>query len=221
MRDDSRCVADDPAPGVGVGHTGAVPDPDDRPDPDPDGRTPRQRMDAGDLYVVDAEIAALHLRAVALTEAFNATPASDRAMRHRILDELLGSLGSDTEVRVPFRCDYGTNIRIGDRTFANFGLVVLDVAVVTIGDDVQIGPNVQLLTPSHPLDAELRRAKWESAAPITIGDNAWLGGGAVVLPGVTVGEDAVVGAGAVVTHDVPAGAVVVGNPARPIARPDR
>jgi maltose O-acetyltransferase len=95
------------------------------------------------------------------------------------------------------------------------------VAVVTIGDDVQIGPNVQLLTPSHPLDAELRRAKWESAAPITIGDNAWLGGGAVVLPGVTVGEDAVVGAGAVVTHDVPAGAVVVGNPARPIARPDR
>lgn len=215
MRDDSRCVADDPAPGVGVGQTGAVPD------PDPDGRTPRQRMDAGDLYVVDAEIAALHLRAVALTEAFNATPASDRAMRHRILDELLGSLGSDTEVRVPFRCDYGTNIRIGDRTFANFGLVVLDVAVVTIGDDVQIGPNVQLLTPSHPLDAELRRAKWESAAPITIGDNAWLGGGAVVLPGVTVGEDAVVGAGAVVTHDVPAGAVVVGNPARPIARPDR
>jgi len=178
-------------------------------------------MDAGDLYVVDAEIAALHLRAVALTEALNATPASDRATRHRILDELLGSLGSDTEVRVPFRCDYGTNIRIGDRTFANFGLVVLDVAVVTIGDDVQIGPNVQLLTPSHPLDAELRRAKWESAAPITIGDNAWLGGGAVVLPGVTVGEDAVVGAGAVVTHDVPAGAVVVGNPARPIARPDR
>ncbi len=178
-------------------------------------------MEAGDLYVVDAAITALHLRAVTLTEAYNTTPASDHRTRHRILEELLGSLGSGTEVRAPFHCDYGTNIRIGHRTFVNFGLVVLDVAAVTIGSDVQIGPNVQLLTPSHPLDAELRRAKWESAAPITIADNAWLGGGALVLPGVTVGEDAVVGAGAVVTRDVPAGAVVVGNPARPVRRPDR
>ena len=178
-------------------------------------------MATGDLYVVDAEIAALHLRAVTLTEAFNATPAADPAARRRILGELLGSVGPDTELRAPFHCDYGTNIRIGDRTFVNFGLVALDVAAVTIGDDVQIGPNVQLLTPTHPLDAELRRAKWESAEPITIGDNAWLGGGAVILPGVTVGEDAVVGAGAVVTRDVPPGAVVVGSPARDVGRTDR
>jgi maltose O-acetyltransferase len=178
-------------------------------------------METGDPYVVDAEIAALHLRAVTLTEAFNATPAADPAARRRILGELLGSLGSDTEIRAPFHCDYGTNIRIGDRTFVNFGLVALDVAAVTIGDDVQIGPNVQLLTPSHPLDADLRRAKWESAEPIAIGDNAWLGGGAVILPGVTVGEDAVVGAGSVVTRDVPPGAVVVGNPARAPGRTDR
>ena len=178
-------------------------------------------MEAGDLYVVDAEIAALHLRAVTLTEVFNSTPATDPRARRRILDELLGSLGSDTEVRAPFHCDYGTNLRIGDRSFVNFGLVALDVAAITIGDDVQIGPYVQLLTPTHPLDADLRRAKWESAAPITIGDNAWLGGGAVILPGVTVGADAVVGAGAVVTRDVPPGAVVVGNPARAIGRPGR
>ena len=98
--------------------------------------------------------------------------------------------------------------------FANFGLVALDVATITIGDDVQIGPNVQLLTPTHPVEPELRLAKWEAAQPIVIGDNAWLGGGAVVLAGVTVGPGTVVGAGAVVTRDLPAGVVAVGNPAR-------
>ena len=172
----------------------------------------------GDLYVVDDEIAALHLRAVTLTEAFNATPAADAGVRRRILEELVGAIGVDTEVRAPLRCDYGTNIRLGARVFVNFGLVVLDVAEVTIGDDVQIGPNVQLLSATHPLDPGLRRAKWESARPIVVGDNAWLGGGVIVLPGVTVGRDAVVGAGSVVTRDVPDGAVVAGNPARPLGR---
>ncbi len=191
-------------------------DPLPSPHPDSDRRTQRQRMDAGDLYVVDDEIAALHRRAVALTEAFNATPAADPVTRRRTLDELLGALGEGSEIRAPFRCDYGTNLRIGARTFANFGLVALDVARITIGDDVQIGPNVQLLTATHPLDASLLRAKWESAAPIAIGDNVWLGGGAIVLPGVRVGDDAVVGAGAVVTRDVPPGSVVVGSPARPV-----
>jgi maltose O-acetyltransferase len=183
-----------------------------------DVRTPRQRMLDGDLYIVDDEIAALHLRAVTLTEAFNATPAIDPETRRRILEELLGGIGIDTEVRAPFRCDYGTNIRLGARVFVNFGLVALDVASVTIGDDVQIGPGVQLLTATHPLDPELRRAKWESARPIVVGDNAWLGGGVVVLAGVTIGRDAVVGAGSVVTRDVADGAVVAGNPARPLRR---
>ena len=209
-----------------VGHTGTVTDP---PSPSPsslphlagDDRTPRQWMDAGELYVVDDEIAAMHLRAVALTEAFNATPAADPETRRRLLDDLLGHLGPAAHIRAPLHCDYGTNIRIGARSFVNFGLVALDVVAVTIGEDVQIGPNVQLLTATHPLDAGLRRAKWESAEPITIGDNSWLGGGSIVLPGVTVGTDAVVGAGAVVTRDVPDGAVVVGNPARPIRRSDR
>ncbi len=123
-------------------------------------------------------------------------------------------MGEGSEIRPPLYCDYGYNLRVGERTFVNFGLVALDVAPITIGDDVQIGPNVQLLTPTHPLEAEPRRAKWESARPIAIGDNVWLGGGVIVLPGVSIGENTVVGAGAVVTRDLPADVVAVGNPAR-------
>ena len=179
-------------------------------EPAPDGRTQRERMLAGDLYIADdPELTAESLRARRLCAAYNAGDG-DRA----ILDELLAGLGEGSEIRPPFFCDYGWQIRIGARTFVNFGLVALDVAAITIGDDVQIGPNVQLLTPTHPTDADLRRAKWEAAEPITIGDNAWLGGGAIVLPGVTVGDDTVVGAGAVVTRDLPAGVVAVGSPAR-------
>jgi maltose O-acetyltransferase len=172
-------------------------------------------MLAGELYIADdPELAAASLRARRLQDRFNRSTADMGAERRAILEELLGALGADTDIRPPFYCDYGTHISVGARVFANFGLVALDVAPITIGDDVQIGPNVQLLTPTHPLDPELRCAKWESAEPIVIEDNAWLGGGAIVLPGVTVGKDAVVGAGAVVTKDVPAKAVVVGNPAR-------
>ena len=102
----------------------------------------------------------------------------------------------------------------GARSFVNFGLVALDVTSITIGDDVQIGPNVQLLTPTHPIDPEERRSKVEAAKPITIGDNVWLGGGVIVCPGVTIGANTVVGAGAVVVRDLPANVVAVGNPAR-------
>ena len=114
--------------------------------------------------------------------------------------------------------DYGSQVTIGARCFVNYGLVALDVARITIGDDVQIGPNVQLLTPTHPVEPQARLEKWEAAKPIAIGNNVWLGGGAIVLPGVTIGRNAVVGAGAVVTRDVPANAVVVGNPARVVRR---
>ena len=168
-------------------------------------------MLAGDLYLADdPELRAMALRARRLEDQFNQSPA------RAILEELLGEIGAGTEIRPPFHCDYGSHIRIGARAFANCGLVALDVASITIGDDVQIGPNVQLLTPTHPVDAELRRAKWEAAEPIAIEQNAWLGGGAIVLPGVTVGENAIVGAGAVVTKDVPPNVVVAGNPARVI-----
>src|SRR5947209_2236665 len=183
--------------------------------PDSDGRSMRERMLAGDLYISDdPELAEHNLRAMDLMDAFNATSARDPQQRRRLLTERLGAIGEGTEIRPPLRVDYGSHIRIGARSFANFGLVALDVAPITIGDDVQIGSNVQLMTPTHPLDAELRRAKWEAADPIVIEENAWLGGGAVVLPGVTVGENAVVGAGAVVTKTVPPNVVVAGNPAR-------
>lgn len=172
-------------------------------------------MLAGDLYIADdPELAQDNLRAMALMERFNQSPASDPEMRRHILDDLLGSFGEGSEIRPPLYCDYGYGINIGARTFVNFGLMALDVAEIKIGDDVQIGPNVQLLTPTHPTDAELRRAKWEAALPITIEDNAWIGGGAIILPGVLIGENAIVGAGAVVTKSLPPNTVAVGNPAR-------
>jgi maltose O-acetyltransferase len=179
--------------------------------------TMRERMLAGELYLADdPELARELARAAALSHQLNTMDPTDGAGRRVLLTELLGAFGADSEIRPPFRCDYGYQTFIGARTFANFGLVCLDVAPVTIGDDVQIGPNVQLLTPTHPVAAGPRRDKWEAALPITIGDNVWLGGGAIVLPGVTIGADSVVGAGAVVTRDLPANVVAVGNPARVI-----
>jgi maltose O-acetyltransferase len=172
-------------------------------------------MLAGDLYIADdPELAEQSRRAMDLMAAYKASSVRDPDERRRLLVELLGSVGEGTEIRPPFFVDYGTHLTIGARCFVNFGLVALDVARITIGDDVQIGPNVQLLTPTHPVEPEPRRAKWEAAEPITIGDNVWLGGGAIVLPGVTIGENTVVGAGAVVVRDLPANVVAVGNPAR-------
>ena len=182
-----------------------------------DDRTMRERMLAGDDYIADdPELAELSHVARDLTTAYNATGSRERPLRRHLLEQLLGAIGEETEIRPPFQVDYGTNVTIGARCFANFGLVALDVATITIGDDVQIGPNVQLLTPTHPLDPEPRRAKWEGAQPIVIGDNVWLGGGVIVCPGVTIGADTVVGAGAVVTRDLPARVLAVGNPARVI-----
>ncbi|RHW27765.1 sugar O-acetyltransferase [Nocardioides immobilis] len=171
-------------------------------------------MLAGEPYITDAELLGDQARSQELMAAYNAAAPGDADQRRRLLEELLGSVGEETEIRPPFYVDYGTHITIGERCFANFGLTALDVAAITIGDDVQIGPYVQLLTPTHPVDPEQRKAKWESALPITIGDNVWLGGGVIVLAGVTIGADTVVGAGAVVTKDLPAGVLALGNPAR-------
>jgi maltose O-acetyltransferase len=186
-----------------------------KPDPAPGERTPYQKMLAGEPYIADdPQIAAAHHRAMVLLDGYNRDLAASAADRRKILVELLGTIGPDTEIRPPLFCDYGDRLHFGARTFVNFGLMALDVAPIVIGDDVQIGPYVQLLTPTHPIDARARREKWESARPITIGDNVWLGGGVVVLPGVTIGRDTVVGAGSVVTRDIPAGVVAHGNPAR-------
>ena len=180
-----------------------------------DTRSQRERMLAGALYIADDPVLAEEMqRAALLTKEFNESSPSEPAVRRRILLDLLGSFGEGSEIRPPFYCDYGYQTHIGARTFVNFGLVALDVARITIGDDVQIGPRVQLLTATHPVEAEQRRAKWESAEPIAIGDNVWLGGGVIVCPGVTIGSNTVVGAGAVVTQDLPQGVLAVGNPVR-------
>jgi maltose O-acetyltransferase len=178
-------------------------------------RTMRERMLAGELYLADDPVLAEEqAQAARLLNRFNQTGVDDGAERHGLLLELLGQLGEGSEIKPPLRCDYGYRIRVGARTFVNYGLVALDVASIAIGDDVQIGPNVQLLTPTHPIDPDTRRAKWEAAEPIAIEGNVWLGGGVIVLPGVTIGENTVVGAGSIVTKDLPPNVVASGNPAR-------
>ena len=175
----------------------------------------KDRMLAGELYHAnDPELRADAERCDRLLRRYNATGAEDRDERAAILRELLGSVGDGVAIRPPLAMDYGYQTSIGAGTFINSGAVILDVGRVTIGADVQIGPNVQLLTPTHPLDPEQRRSGAEAAEPITIGDNVWLGGGVIVCPGVTIGQDTVVGAGAVVTRDLPPGVLAVGNPAR-------
>jgi len=177
----------------------------------------KDRMLAGELYrASDPELRADAERCDRLLRRFNATGAEDRDERAAILRELLGSVGEHVDIRPPLAMDYGYQTSIGPGTFINSGAVILDVGRVSIGADVQIGPNVQLLTPTHPLDPELRRGGAEAAEPIAIGENVWLGGGVIVCPGVTIGQDTVVGAGAVVTRDLPPGVLAVGNPARVI-----
>ncbi len=175
----------------------------------------KDRMLRGELYIADdPELFADAERCDRLLVAYNATGAADLDERRRLLEELLGGIGEGSGIRPPLYMDYGYQTTFGARCFVNMGAVILDVARVTIGDDVQIGPNVQLLTATHPLEPQPRRDKWEAAEPITIGDNVWLGGGVIVCPGVTIGADTVVGAGSVVTRDLPAGVVAVGSPAR-------
>ncbi len=171
--------------------------------------TEREKMLRGELYDAgDAEL----VRERALTEErqrrFNATGGAKE------LRALVGSAGEETTVRAPFFCDYGWNISLGAKVFLNFGCVVLDVCSVTIGDGTQIGPGVQIYAADHPRETEVRRTGLELGRPVVIGRNVWIGGGAMVLPGVVIGDDAVVGAGSVVTRDVESGATVMGNPAR-------
>ncbi|MFC9614279.1 sugar O-acetyltransferase [Streptomyces sp. NPDC056938] len=182
-----------------------------------DPRTNLERMLAGDLYLADdPEIARRQRRAMRLAARYQDAFIEDADKARPILADLLESVGEGVEVRPPLYVDYGSNITIGARTFVNYHLTALDVARITIGEDCQIGPNVQLLTPTHPVEPQPRRDKLEAALPVTIGDNVWLGGGVIVCPGVSIGDNSVIGAGAVVTEDIPANVVAVGNPARPV-----
>lgn len=180
-----------------------------------DPRTNRERMLAGDLYIADdPDLAREAQRAVRLAAEYLAAYARDADAAQAVVAELIGSLGEGAHIKPPLFVDYGTYITVGEGTFVNYSLTALDVAPITIGSHCQIGPNVQLLTPTHPVEPGPRRDRLEAALPITIGDNVWLGGGSIVLPGVTIGDNSVIGAGAVVTKDVPANVVALGNPAR-------
>ncbi|MGU3420215.1 sugar O-acetyltransferase [Methylobacterium sp. D54C] len=179
-------------------------------------KTQKQRMLAGELYCADdPELAADNRRISEWMDRYNAAQTRSQPERQALLEEAFARVGPGCNIRPPFHCDYGYNISLGRGVFLNFGCSILDVMSVTIGDLTQIGTAVQILTPDHPREPAQRRQMLEFARPVVIGANVWIGSGAIILPGVTIGDDAIVGAGSVVTRDVPAGATVVGNPARP------
>jgi maltose O-acetyltransferase len=178
--------------------------------------TEQEKMLAGELYdPLDPVLVQARERARDLCQDLNATRERDQELRRRILRELFGRGGESVWMQPPFYCDYGANILLGERVFFNFNCVVLDVCRVTVGDFTMFGPAVQIYTATHPLDAALRR-KQEFGKPITIGSDVWVGGGAILCPGVTIGNRTVIGAGSVVTRDIPEGVFAAGNPCRVI-----
>jgi maltose O-acetyltransferase len=178
-------------------------------------RTEKQKMLAGELYHAgDPELQADQAAAKAWMVRYNAALGASAAERRLLLRERFADVGDGAVVRPPFHCDYGYNIRLGTDVFLNFNCVILDVVEVTIGAGTQIGPAVQIYTADHPRDPAERRTGAEFGRAVRIGRNAWIGGAAIILPGVTIGDDAVIGAGSIVTRDVPAGATARGNPAR-------
>lgn len=179
-------------------------------------RSEREKMLAGELYdPFDPELVAGRERARDLCAALDATRDAEGEERRRILNALFGAGGDTVWMQPPFYCDYGTNIELGERVFFNFNCVVLDVCRVRIGNFTLFGPAVQIYTPMHPFNAEQRRRE-EFGKPVDIGDDVWVGGGAIILPGVRIGSRAVIGAGSVVTRDVPEGVFAAGNPCRVI-----
>ncbi|MBS1991781.1 MAG: sugar O-acetyltransferase [Cyanobacteria bacterium SZAS LIN-3] len=180
-------------------------------------RTEKEKMLAGELYrATEPSLVSEYAGCQRFLQRYNATGIDDRGKRTLLLGDLFGAVGENPCVMPIFMCDYGSNIYAGRNLFVNYNCVFLDCNRIDIGNDVQIGPAVQIYTASHPLDPQERLRGLESAHPVKIGNNVWIGGGAIILPGVTIGDNAVVGAGSVVTRDVAAGAVVAGNPAREI-----
>lgn len=176
-----------------------------------------EQMTAGFAYRPDEECAQVHARATRLaTQLQQQYLAGDESGCQDTLKELLGSMGRNSVFRPGAVFDYGVNTHVGEGCFFNFNCVFLDVAPIRFGNAVLVGTNVQFLTPTHPVNPVDRRAAWEGGLPITVEDNVWIGGGAILLPGVSIGENSIIGAGAVVSRDIPANSIAVGNPARVI-----
>ncbi len=177
-----------------------------------------EKMTAGELYdASDPELVRRRANARDLCLELNSSRESEQKLRRIILKDLFGSGGGTATVQPPFHCDYGTNIHLGEKVYFNFGCVVLDVCEVRIGDFTIFGPSVQIYTATHPLDALARRGK-ESGKPVVVGSDVWIGGGAILCPGVTIGSRAVIGAGSVVTRDIPDDVFAAGNPCKVIRR---
>jgi maltose O-acetyltransferase len=180
-------------------------------------RSEKQKMIAGENYFAsDPELEAERIRARRIFERYNRSSIDEPDLRSSLLNKLLGTAPGDITIEPSFKCDYGYNIHLGERFYANFDLIILDVREVRIGKGCLIAPRVNILTATHPLDAKQRASGLESGAPVTIGDDVWIGANATINPGVTIGDNTVIGAGAVVTKDVDDGATVVGIPARPL-----
>ncbi|WP_461213752.1 sugar O-acetyltransferase [Lacticaseibacillus sp. GG6-2] len=180
-------------------------------------RTEKEKFLAGEPYqIFDPELAADETKARRLCAKLNALDDTQTVEKQAVLSQLFGQVGKNCYVEPNFRCDFGYHIFVGDNFICNYDSVILDIAPVHIGSDVMFGPHVQIYAATHPLDAKRRKARIGMGAPITIGDNVWLGGGVTVLPGVTIGDNTVVGANSTVTHDFGPNLIVAGNPARVI-----
>lgn len=177
--------------------------------------TEKEKMLTGKLYFAGVEeLTRERHRARELTKMYNSLDADDYKTKNNIISELFSQVGRNCFIEQPFRCDYGSNISVGDNFYSNFNLVILDCAKIKIGNNVFIAPNVSLYGAGHPIDYTLRNSLQEYGFPIIIGDNVWIGGSTVINPGVTIGDNVVIGSGSVVTKDIPSGVIAVGNPCR-------
>lgn len=187
--------------------------------------TEKEKMLAGQLYIADdEELRADFMRSRRLRRLINATNEEQLEERFHLFQELLGNTGEEFFIETPFYCDYGSHIHIGENFYANYDCILLDVCDIKIGKNVFFGPRVSVYTAGHPIDAKIRASQLEFGKPVTIGDDVWVGGSAVITPGVTIGNNVVIGAGSVVTKDIPSGVIAVGNPCRvlrPITEEDK
>lgn len=179
--------------------------------------TEKEKMLSEQLYVAsDKTLRTMANQARELLDQFNSAKYTDYQRRQAIIKKLFGHVKENYYVHKPFYCDYGVNISVGDNFYCNFDCVFLDVGKITIGDNVMLGPKVQIYTATHPIDADVRNDGLEYALPVTIGNSVWIGGGAIINPGVTIGDNAIIASGAVVTKDIPANVIAGGNPCRVI-----